>query len=446
VPSWSRGRFLLFAVPLSAVLIVLLGVLSGGARPFRSARVYGGPTQGLTELRLRIEVGQRDRIAEVPVSDVALNVVAIEGGQRVATARAKTDSVGTTEVALRLPRPRDSALELWVESASEVTAPLAKGLVLGSREVFRAKAGRRGGFQRGRYTGEVALSVAPAHGVLVTAQGALEDELVIRAERAGSAVVGARIGVKLEGAEPAEAQLRTDATGLARLKLRPSDATVRVALDAVAEGIGAGTLAARLEVVQGAIRVTRRGEALLVESSGAAALAYLGFFDESRRYLGMRVPLATAPDGRLVAELPWPAALPAQPLWVVASSQPDLASPSAVGWPISPTDELAPHTFDARELLLLDGAPTAALREAKRERRVRLVTVGYAAMALLLTLLLFVKRVRDADAHIGQHLNRAGADDAAASIVPPSRGRVVLAAACIGLGFLVLALLALFKE
>ncbi|HKY37714.1 MAG TPA: hypothetical protein VJN18_17350 [Polyangiaceae bacterium] len=447
MPSWSRGRFLLFAVPLSAVLIVLLGVVSGGARPFRSARVYGGPTQGLTELSLRIEVGERDRIAEVPVPGAALSVVAIEGGQRVATARAKTDSLGITEIALRLPRPRESALELWVDYASEVAAPLAKGLVLGSREAFRAKASRRGGFQRGRYTGELELSVAPAHGVLVTAQGALDDELLIRAERAGGPVIDARIGIKLEGAEPAETQVRTDAAGLARLKLRPNAATVRVALDAVAEGIGAGTLAARLNVVQGAIRVTRRGEALSIESGGAATLAYLGFFDESRRYLGLRVPMTPAPDGRLVAELPWPAALTAQPLWVVASSQADLASPSAVGWPTTPTDELAPRTFDARELLLLDGAPAAALREAKRERRVRLVTVGYAAMALLFTLLLFVKRVRDADAEIGQHLSRAGVDDdAAPSIVPASRGRVVLAAACIGLGFLVLALLALFKE
>jgi len=428
------------------VLVVLLGVLQGGSRAFRSARVYGGPTQGLTELSLRIEVGQRDRIVEVPVPDTALSVVALEGGQRVATARAKTDALGMTEVTLRLPRPRDSALELWVEPAAQVAAPLARGLVLGSREAFRSRATRRGGFQRGRYTGDVELSVAPARGVLVPAQGALQDELVIRAERAGSPVVDARIAVKLEGAEPATAQLKTDAAGLARLQLRPSDATVRVALDAVAEGIGAGTLAARLEVVRGAIRVTRRSDAILVESSGAASLAYLGFFDESRRYLGLRVPLAPAPDGRLVAELSWPAGLTAEPLWVVASSQPDLASPSAVGWSVAPAAEPASKTFDARELLLLDGAPAAALRETKRERRIRMVTVGYAAMALLFTLLLFVGRVREADAKIGEHLTRAGVEDAAPGILPAGRGRILLAAACIGLGFLVLALLALFKE
>jgi hypothetical protein len=259
-------------------------------------------------------------------------------------------------------------------------------------------------------------------------------------------VSDARVNVKLEGAEPSQAQVRTDGAGLARLKVRPIDATVRVGLDVVADGIGAGTLAARLEVVQGAIVVSRRSDTLLVESSGAATLAHLGFFNESRRFLGLRVPLAPAADGRLIAELPWPAGLEAQPLWVVASSQPDLGSPSAVGWPIAGAGGPAPLTFDARELLLLDGAPLAQRREDKRAQRVRLVIVGYATLALLLTLWLFVRRVRAAETQIGEHLARAGIDEAAPSIAPSSGGRTLLAIACIGLGFLVLALLALFKE
>ena len=38
--------------------------------------------------------------------------------------------------------------------------------------------------------------------------------------------------------------------------------TLRVALTVAADGVGVGTLAARLEVVQGAIRVTREGDEL----------------------------------------------------------------------------------------------------------------------------------------------------------------------------------------
>lgn len=444
--SRSRGRFLLFIAPISAVLVVLLGVVAGGERSVRSARVYSGPTQGVTDLSLRVELGERDRIVEVPITETSFMVTVVDGGQRVGVARGRTDAQGSAEVFVTRPRPRDSAFELWVESEDAAAAPLARGLVLGNTSAFRARATRRGGFQRGRYSGDVELEVAPAHGVLITAQGPLRDELVIRARRAGSAVAGARIEAKLEGGEPAVTRLRTDEQGLARLMVRPSEASLRVALSAVAEGIGEGTLAARLEVVQGAIRVTREGDMLRLASSGAADRAFLGFFDENQRYLGAQVRLSATPFGDLQGELPWPEGLTASPLWVVASSQADLASPSAVGWPISGAADPAPMTFDARELLLLDGAPAARLREERRARRVRWLSAGYAVAALLVTLLMFVRRVKDADRAIEQHLSRSGIDDAALSIAPAHKGRAVLAAACIGLGFVVLVLLALLKD
>ncbi len=446
MPSRSRGRFWLFVAPLSAVLVVLLGVVSGGVRPFRSARVYSGPTQGLTELSLRVEVGERDRVMEMPVPDVSFSVVVVEGGQRVASANGRTDALGSAEVRVQLPRPRDSVLELRVEATDHVATLLGRGLVLGRTDTFRAAATRRGGFQRGRHTGDIELAVAPAHGVLMTAQGALDDELMIRAQRADGPVANARVSVKLEGAEPAETELRTDARGIGRLRLQPREPTVRVELKAAADGIGEGTLAARLEVVQGAIRVTREGDGLRLVSSGAASLAYLAVFDENRRYLGLHAALSPAPDGRLTAVVPWPAGLPATPLWVVASSQPDLASPSAVGWPIVDAATLDPQTFDARELLLLDGSAVARLREERRARRIRWVTAGYSALALLVTLLMFVRSVAQTDRDLERHLSQAGVDDAARSIAPAGKGRALLAAACIGLGFVVLALFALLKE
>jgi len=447
VSSRSRGRFLLFVAPLSAVLVVVLGIVSGGERAVQSARVYSGPTQGLRELSLRVELGERDRVIEVPVADTPFRVTIVEGGQRVASAQGRTDALGSAEVTVRLPRARDSALELWVEQAGDVAAsPYARGLVLGNAQAFRARASRRGGFQSGRHVGELDLAVAPAHGVLVIAQGALDDELVIRAQRGGGPAVNAPIGVKLEGAEPAEANVRTDGQGLARLKVRPSEAALRVALESSFNGVVEGSLAVRFDVVQGAIRVTRKGDELKLESGGAATRAFLGFFDEQRRYLGAQVALGAAADGRLVGSLPWPSELTASPLWVVASSQPDLASPSAVGWPVVGANEPDPKTFDARELLLLDGAAVARAREQRRARRVRLVTAGYAALSLLVTLWLFVRRIKDADRTIERHLSRSGIDDAALSIAPAGKGRALLAAACIGLGFIVLAAFALLKE
>lgn len=444
--SRARGRFLLFVTPVSAVAVVLLGVVSGGTRPFRSARVYSGPTEGITDLRLRVELGDRDRVVEVPAAGVPFTVTAVEGGQRVASASGRTDAGGSAELRLTLPRARSSALELWVEPVGHDLPPLARGLVLAKGESFRRSVAQRGGFQRGRYAGEVELSVAPAHGVLVTAQGALDDELVIRARRTGVPLESALVGVSLEGAEPAEARVTTDAQGLARLRLRPNDAWVRVALTHGGEGAGSSNMSTRLEVVQGAIRARRQGEQLLLESSGAATTAFVGFFDQSQRYGGARAELRPAADGRLVGELPWPAGLTAAPLWAVVSSQADLASPSAVGWPIAGRDEPDPKTFDAKELLLLDGAPAARAREERRAKRIRWVTAAYGAAALLVTLLLFVRRVREADTDIEQHLARAGVDDAEHAIAPVRKGRAVLAAACIGLGFVVLCVFALLKD
>ncbi|HYQ16773.1 MAG TPA: hypothetical protein VEQ58_13470, partial [Polyangiaceae bacterium] len=105
-----------------------------------------------------------------------------------------------------------------------------------------------------------------------------------------------------------------------------------------------------------------------------------------------------------------------------------------------------PQTFDAREALLLDGSRLALAREERRARRIRLVTAAYATTALLLTLILFVRRVNDAERDIERHLTEAGADLGQASLVPARKGWAVLAAACIGLGFVVLVVFALLKE
>jgi hypothetical protein len=318
--------------------------------------------------------------------------------------------------------------------------------VLGSTEKFRAAATRRGGFQRSKEgPGALSLGVAPAHGALITAQGALDDELVFYAAVGDEAQKGARLFVKLEGAEPPDTSLLTDDEGRARLRVRPTDAYVRVELKAELDALRA-RLAARFEVARGAIRATKLDDRLRLESSGAASAAYVAFFDEKQRWGGARVPLTLAADGHLVGELAWPANLSASPLWVVTSSQPDLASDSAVGWAVRRNTQSAlPTTFDARELLLLDGAPPAQAREARRTKRIRFVTAAYASLALLITLYLFVRHVRAADARFEQHLTSSGVEGVP-SIAPPRKGRAVLAAACIGLGFVVLVVFALLKD
>ncbi len=444
----ARGSVWLFITPISAVAVVLLGVVSGGVRPFRTARVYSGPTQGINDLYLRVELGDRDRVVELPAKGIPFEVVAWAQGHRVASVRGRSDELGNAEVLLQLPKPLDSAFELAVEPVGAEQSPLARGLVLGSASAFRAGARGRGGFMRGNAKGTdpLTIAVAPTRGVLVTAQGALDDELLIHVDEYDVDAIGARVTAKLEGATPAVTQLTTDGNGDARLRLRASDAQLRVQLHAVsAKGGSEGSLAARLEVVQGAIRATKRDNRLLLESSGAADAAYVAFFDEKQRHGGVRVPLAAAPDGHLVGEIPWPPGLTMSPLWAVSSSQPDLASPSAVGWSVVGGDRDAQRTFDVREQLLLDGGPAARVREERRAKRVRLVTAAYATLALMITLVLFVRRVRQADVSFESHLTRAGVDEIP-SIAPRRKGRAVLAAACIGLGFVVLTVFALLKD
>lgn len=452
--SRARGRWLLLVTPISAVLVVLLGVLAGGSRPVRSARVYSGPTQGITDLFLRVELGARDRIAEVPVTDTPFTVAALVGGKRVASARGRTDALGNSEVLLSLPQATDAAFELVVEPHEHDQPPLARGLVLGSSEKFRAAAKRRGGYKTGRLGaigGRGQIGVAPTRGVLITGQGAMTDELRLYAFN-GDERMDASFTLKLEGAEPAEVKTRTSDPGGARARFRPIDATLRVDITAQ-ELLTSGevlsdpkySFSAQFDVVQGAIRATKQGDRLLLESSGAASAAYVAFFDQNQRYGGARVLLTQTPDGHLVGELPWPSHLVATPLWAVTSSQPDLASPSAVGWRVVGNKDEIETTFDARELLLLDGAPAAQSREARRAKRIRLVTAAYASLALLLTLYLFVRHVRAADARFEQHLTTSGIEGVP-SIAPPRKGRAVLAAACIGLGFVVLVVFALLKD
>lgn len=282
------------------------------------------------------------------------------------------------------------------------------------------------------------------------AQGTLQEELVVRAERAGAPLANAALKVDVEGAElvarSAEFAWTTDAQGLARIAIRPREPHVRVSVEAKAADGATGSFAGRLEVVQGAIRATQQPESLLLESTGAADRVFVGFFDESRRYGGLHAALRQAPDGRLLAEVPWPKTIPRERIWMVTSSQPDLAGPAALGWPVVSPAEPAPTTLDVRELLLLDGAPMARLREERRARRVRLVSAAYAALALVITLFLFVRRVKESDSRIERHLSRVGMQEEASGIAPPRGGRMLLAAACIGLGFLVIALIALLKD
>src|SRR6187401_1055796 len=76
-PSGSRGmsspvRWLLLALPVALVVFVTVVLVTGGsARPYRVARVWGGPTDG-KHVSLRVEafevVVDRASVQEIPMN------------------------------------------------------------------------------------------------------------------------------------------------------------------------------------------------------------------------------------------------------------------------------------------------------------------------------------------------------------------------------------------
>src|SRR5207247_312824 len=113
--------------------------------------------------------------------------------------------------------------------------------------------------------------------------------------------------------------------------------------------------------------------------------------------------------GGALGELHVPALPTAEPLWAVVSTEPDLRSPSLVGWPIAPADGADPRTtFDVPDVLLLDTAGAAVERESARVHRARLVSSCFVALVLAVTALFVVRGAHRARSGLEAHLFATG--------------------------------------
>jgi hypothetical protein len=204
-----------------------------------------------------------------------------------------------------------------------------------------------------------------------------------------------------------------------------------------------GELRVSLPVVPGALHAEARGEELLLKSPIPRDFAYYALVDRGTRHAGGAVALS--PSGRLwEGRAPLPK-IDARPLWVVVSSEPDLRSGAAVGWPLEAGAEAPPRTLDVYDHLLLDGSKAGFAREQRRLSRVRWTTAALCVVALALTLALLVARVRSADRHIAAHLGEAGLGAETGTLAPARVWFVAVASLAVVLGFLVLALLVLYR-
>ena len=183
--AWS------LALPVLTVLVVTYSLLVAGvARKISAARVYGGPTEGVSALSLRIEAVTRDGESESPAPFGAQSVRATARGGAPHEAVVGRSVSGVADVVLDLGAVNQGPVALEVRGAAG--APLASGDIQLDVTRWAARARRRGGWIRGRDLGSLVLSLAAERGAFVVGS---TDPLWIRVERAGSPVAGLKLTV-----------------------------------------------------------------------------------------------------------------------------------------------------------------------------------------------------------------------------------------------------------
>jgi len=429
-----RAWFL--ALPVLTVLVVAYSLLvAGAARAITAARVYGGPTEGVSRLALRVECVTRDGERETAAWPGAVTVRARTRTGAVVTATASRAIDGVAEVELSLPEANRGALSLELESGQD--PHLASGSVALTREQWKARAHRRGGWIRGRALGDLTLSIAPERGVFVVGS---KDPLWVRVERDGKPVAGAHLTVRGDGATSDSAASRTtDASGRARFDYSPTDLNPLVHIEANTDDGAHGLIESGVTVVPGGFHAQRTASGFRVEISVPRAQAFYSLVTEDERVTGG--VLALEPDGHggafgvaALANVPHPA-------WLVVSSEVDLNSMAAIGWPLDSGGEPA-HTFDVADSLLLNGLPAAFAREQARRTHVRWLTTSFVALALALSVLLLVQRVRSAERDIARHLRENLPAESVPEIAPRRGLALLVAVLAVALGFVLLALIA----
>jgi len=426
-------RWLLFALPVATVAFVALALVTGGAvRPYAVARVWGGPTDA-RHVSVRVEalrvLVERASVVEAPITDGSV-VVELHAAGFDARRAVPLDTEGSGEASFELPGEREG-LELTVTRGGE----LARGRLSLSAERWAQAARRRGGWAVAR-AGSFDVRLGPARGALAVP---FEDTVLVSVRRGDAPAAGVSLRPRGSGVRVTPELVTTDGRGTARLRVQPSEHVASLTLE-LEDGPTHETANFALPIVPGALDARREGGSLRITSPVPRDVAYYAFVTEHERLLGGRAVLVPSPNGGgAVAELPFPALDPA-PRYVVVSSERDLRSPAAVGWPLDAAGEEPLSTFDAVDALLVDGRPRAALREAHRAARVRWVVAAFCAVALALELLLLVAFTKRSDASLDRHLEGAGVSAEDALRLAPKRSpRVVLALVAIALGFFVVA-------
>lgn len=461
----------LYAIPALTMLAVayVLFVL-GSERPLRAVRVYGGPhdpsrAHGSSErpahpLSLRVLASERLGTVERPWP-TRLTVHLPTGQSWAGTTNAR----GIADVQLpAAATPPPAPAHVRVESPDSA-APLAEGQLDAPYERWWSRARIQGGFLRGTTQGALRLRVAPGRGLFAIP---FTDPLAVQVTDQHGQPVRARVRAEHDGSAVhlITPEAHTDADGWAQLRVTVHEpvATLRLLADATRNTDDAsGSWYGNLPVLPGALHATREGDVLHLTSPVPRDAAYFALIDRHGKLAGGSVALQPSPQGLSHARVPLPRIPDTSATWAVVSSEPDLVSPAALGWPLSttrhrhaapPLPHLPPSTgpwayaITVPELLLLDGFPQAEAREAERRRRARHLATAISLTALVSTAWLVLRSARLAQRRLAAHLERGGLDRDQARAIEraPSRLELALIALlCITLGFSVLGFIAYFR-
>jgi len=413
-------RRLIAALPGAAVVVVAFSVLVvGRPRPVVAARLRGGPTEGARWLSFRLELVQRFGDTERPLGGSAAVDVRLGTGETLAW-KGGLDAEGAAEVRLEPRAKVTGPVRVRVTTDASREPALDASVSLGAQSWSRG-ARRSGGWVQSRNATGITLRARAERGAFAVP---FQDALVVDAEELGRPVAGLALEAVADGAECTRSAL-TDSRGRARFVLRLREHGADVVLHAHPPGGEAVELPVELPVVPGALF------ARLVGCPGACRLevtspivrsrAYVAIVSGTERLAGGAVDLAPDGAGGARGVLPLPALPRDTPLWAVVSSEPDLGSPSRVGWPISTSGDDEPRdTFDVADALLADGVGAALARDLARVRRVRALAAASAALSLVLTAVLVARRARAARRVLESHLEHEGADQETTSKVAGS--------------------------
>ncbi len=458
----------LVGLPAFSVLVIAFALFVVGApRPYVAARVNGGPLEGQSEYHLRLVVAERLSEVETP-RQLALQVLARAPDGREAIWGGATNPQGNAEVDLQFDSPTAAPLALTV-SIDQAQAELPTGYVLARGNVTALQSTWRENVRVGetwtkRSPGQLMLRVAPARGVFAVP---FHDGLFVEVTRQGKPVAGADLQLSLDGATwleggeegGARRHAVSDERGRVRAELVPDAHVITLEVKARLEQPQGealtGRLAWRLPVIPGALDAhleeTSELRSLVVSSPIERERAYVALLDKDGRWGGGSVELRRQPDGNYRGRWTLPKTFHTANRWALVSSESDFASAGTVGWPLNDSEGAPQPILQAREMRLLDGFPAAYQRDQSRIARARWLAIGVALLSGALMLVLLLRRAQESQRKLAEHLGRqealGNAEQGTGSTLQAPRYSLtlVLGLLCIGLAFLMLGLLVLYR-